>query len=217
MGLILFYPTPVFEKEDAMPEDFNQKLEKWIIGYSNTNEESKNWSKQYYGAGFTSFGNDQKLHEKEEDFSELAKGLLPHVKEFLTHIKAIPPTTIECNDMWCTINRPMSGHPRHIHPLSAVSGTYYVNADKDRGNLQIHDPYDNRAMGMMFESESPLAFDTYTLEVKSKKVILFPGWVSHSVQQNLSNKDRIGVSFNYRVYYDNPDPIKGTNEPPPSY
>ena len=61
---------------------------------------------------------------------------------------------------------------------------------------------------MMFEPESSLAFDTYTLEVKNKKVILFPGWVSHSVQQNLSNKDRIGVSFNYRVYYDNPDSIK---------
>ena len=90
-----------------------------------------------------------------------------------------------------------------------VSGTYYVNADKDRGSLNIHDPYDNRAMGMMFEPESPLAFDTYTLEVKSKKVILFPGWVSHSVEQNLSTKDRIGVSFNYRVYYDN----SGVNSP----
>ena len=28
MGLLLFYPTPVFEKEDAMPEDFNKKLER---------------------------------------------------------------------------------------------------------------------------------------------------------------------------------------------
>ena len=36
MGLLLFYPTPVFEKEDAMPEDFNQKLEKWIIDYCNS-------------------------------------------------------------------------------------------------------------------------------------------------------------------------------------
>ena len=33
---------------------------------------------------------------------------------------------------------------------------------------------------------------------------MFPGWVSHSVQQNLSNKNRIGVSFNYRVLYDDP-------------
>ena len=204
MGLLLYYPTPVYEKEDAMPEDFNQRLEKKIIDYSKSNEEAKNWSKQFYGAGFTSYGSDPRLHEKEEVFSELAKGLLPHVKEFLTHIKAIPPTTIKCYDMWCTINRPTTGHPRHIHPLSAVSGTYYVNADKDRGCLNIHDPYDNRAMGIMFEPDSPLAHDTSTLEVKSKKVILFPGWVSHSVQQNSSNKDRIGVSFNYRVFYDNP-------------
>tara|TARA_B100001245_G_C22852091_1_gene409616 strand:- start:481 stop:1122 length:642 start_codon:yes stop_codon:yes gene_type:complete len=204
MGLLLYYPTPVYEKDDAMSEDFNQGLEKKIIDYSKSNEEAKNWSKQFYGDGFTSYGSDQRLHEKEEIFSELAKGLLPHVKEFLTHIKAIPPTTIKCYDMWCTINRPKTGHPRHIHPLSAVSGTYYVNADKDRGCLNIHDPYDNRAMGIMFEPDSPLALDTYTLEVKSKKVILFPGWVSHSVQQNSSNKDRIGVSFNYRVFYDNP-------------
>ena len=69
----------------------------------------------------------------------------------------------------------------------------------------------------MFEQDSPLAYDTYQIAVKSRKVIMFPGWVSHSVQQNLSDKDRIGISFNYRVYYDNPDLIKGANKPPPSY
>ena len=153
MGLLLFYPTPVFEKEEAMPEDFNKKLEKWIMDYSESNEESKNWSKKFYGAGFTSYGRDQKLHEKEEIFKELATGLVPHVKEFLELIKAIPPKEILCVDMWCTINRPTSMHPRHIHPLSACSGTYYVNADPDMGNINIHDPYDNRAMGAMYQPD----------------------------------------------------------------
>ena len=37
---------------------------------------------------------------------------------------------------------------------------------------------------------------------------MFPGWVSHSVQQNLSNKNRIGVSFNYRVFYNKSDNLK---------
>ena len=203
MGLLLFYPTPVFEKEDSMPEDFNQKLEKCIIDYSQTNEEAINWSKKFYGKGVTSYGSDQKLHEKESIFGELAKGLTPHVKEFLDSIKAVPPKEISCIDMWCTINKTASIHPRHIHPLSACSGTYYVNADPEMGNLNIHDPYDNRAMGAMFQPDSPLAYDTYSVNVKSRKVIMFPGWVSHSVQQNLSNKDRIGVSFNFRVFYDN--------------
>ena len=208
MGLLLFYPTPVFEKEEAMPEDFNKRLEKWIIDYSKSNEESKNWSKQFYGAGFTSYGSDQKLHEKEEIFKELATGLVPHVKEFFTLIKAFPPKKIACADMWCTINRPTSVHPRHIHPLSACSGTYYVNAEPEMGNINIHDPYDNRAMGAMYQTDSPLAYDTYSINVKSRKAVMFPGWVSHSVQQNLSNKDRIGVSFNYRVLYDDSSLLK---------
>ena len=208
MGLLLFYPTPVFEKEEAMPEDFNKRLEKWIIDYSKSNEESKNWSKQFYGAGFTSMGSDQKLHEKEEIFKELATGLVPHVKEFFTLIKAFPPKKIACADMWCTINRPTSVHPRHIHPLSACSGTYYVNAEPEMGNINIHDPYDNRAMGAMYQTDSPLAYDTYSINVKSRKAVMFPGWVSHSVQQNLSNKDRIGVSFNYRVLYDDSTLLK---------
>ena len=75
MGLLLFYPTPVFEKEEAMPEDFNKRLEKWIIDYSESNEESKNWSKKFYGAGFTSYGSDQKLHEKEEIFRTIEAGI----------------------------------------------------------------------------------------------------------------------------------------------
>ena len=137
MGLFLFFPTPIFDKEEAMSDEFNQRLKKWIIDYSNTNEEAKNWSKQFYGTGFTSYGSDQKLHEKEAIFRELAKGLVPHVKEFLDSMKAVPPTQIVCNDMWCTINKPTSIHPRHIHPLSACSGTYYVDAEPEMGNINI--------------------------------------------------------------------------------
>ena len=59
MGLFLFFPTPIFDKEEAMSDEFNQRLKKWIIDYSNTNEEAKNWSKQFYGTGFTSYGSDQ--------------------------------------------------------------------------------------------------------------------------------------------------------------
>ena len=171
MGLFLFFPTPIFDKEEAMSDEFNQRLKKWIIDYSNTNEEAKNWSKQFYGTGFTSYGSDQKLHEKEAIFRELAEGLVPHVKEFLDSMKAVPPTQIVCNDMWCTINKPTSIHPRHIHPLSACSGTYYVDAEPEMGNINIHDPYDNRAMGAMFEKESPFAFDTYSINVKSRKIM----------------------------------------------
>jgi hypothetical protein len=63
-------------------------------------------------------------------------------------------------------------------------------------------------MGIMFKSDSPLAYDTYSVNVKSRKAVMFPGWVSHSVQQNLSDKDRIGVSFNYRVFYNKSDNLK---------
>ena len=202
MGLILFYPTPVFEKEDVMSEEFNQKLEKWIIDFSKTDEAAKNWSQKFYGAGFTSFGSDQMLHKKEPLFEELVQGLLPSIKEFFQEIKVVEPKEIFCVGMWCTINRPMSTHPRHIHPMSACSGTYYVNADPEMGNIFIHDPYDNRQMGLIFKQDSPLAFDTYSVPVKSRKVVMFPGWVSHSVQQNMSNRDRIGISFNFQVRYD---------------
>ena len=216
-SLLYFFPTIVFEKEEAMSEDFNQKLEKWIIDYSQSNEEAKNWSKKFYGTGFTSYGSNNRLHKEENIFKELADGLTLHVKQFLSSIKALAPSQIVCQDMWCTINKPTSLHHKHIHPFSACSGTYYVNAEPEMGNLNIHDPYDNRVMGIMFETDSPLAFDTYQINVKTRKVVMFPGWVSHSVQQNLSNKNRIGVSFNYRIYYDNPDLIKGVNKPPPSY
>lgn len=202
MGLILFYPSPVFEKEDVMSEEFNQKLEKWIVDYSKKDEAAKNWSQKFYGAGFTSFGSDQMLHKKEPLFQELAQGLLPSIKEFFLELKVVEPKEIFCVAMWCTINRPMSMHPRHIHPMSACSGTYYVNADPEMGNIFIHDPYDNRQMGIIFKQDSPLAFDTYAVPVKSRKAVMFPGWVSHSVQQNMSNRDRIGVSFNFQVRYD---------------
>ena len=111
-SLLYFFPTIVFEKEEAMSEDFNQKLEKWIIDYSQSNEEAKNWSKKFYGTGFTSYGSNNKLHKEENIFKELADGLTPHVKKFLSSIKAVAPSQIVCQDMWCTINKPTS-KPTH--------------------------------------------------------------------------------------------------------
>ena len=48
-----------------------------IIDYSKSNEEAKNWSKKFYGAGFTSYGSDNKLHEKENVFKEYVNWVVP--------------------------------------------------------------------------------------------------------------------------------------------
>ncbi|HEX6741508.1 MAG TPA: TIGR02466 family protein [Sphingomicrobium sp.] len=105
-------------------------------------------------------------------------------------------------DAWANVSA--SGHFNmpHIHGGTFWSAVYYVRAgDGTGGELVLHDPrmpgLQMHAPGVRFrglggEGEAPIT-------PKSGLMVLFPGWLAHSVEPWHGEGQRISVAMNIRA------------------
>lgn len=103
-------------------------------------------------------------------------------------------------NMWANINPPGAMNRAHMHPNALWSGVYYVKAPKNSGLLRIDDPRSSAAMSRprMKEGTPPKRlWREVSYEPVSGKLIMFPSWLTHSVDPNESDDIRISISFNF--------------------
>jgi len=123
--------------------------------------------------------------------------------ELFTEIgKAIPmrsdvPETSFNVHAWVNTNTPGSYNKRHHHIDKNIifSGVYYVVTPEKCGELKFFDP-----RGPMISEDAALQYlyqqTTETITPHAGMLWLFPSWLEHEVTPNLSNRNRISISFN---------------------
>jgi hypothetical protein len=95
---------------------------------------------------------------------------------------------------WASVYAKGSRHPGHFHPNTAIAAIYYVQASETcdidlldpRVNLDYFDP------GIQFADEG----GTLRLRCKPGELLLFPGWLKHSVPESGGDSLRISISWN---------------------
>jgi hypothetical protein len=100
--------------------------------------------------------------------------------------------------MWANINYLSAHNKPHTHPNSFFSGVYYVKTPNDCGRLTLEDPRPGPQHLMPVKKPGTLPKDfwkTLFIEPKEGRLIIFPSWLWHSVEENKSFNDRISVSF----------------------
>jgi uncharacterized protein (TIGR02466 family) len=106
---------------------------------------------------------------------------------------------------WLNLNNKLSGHYHHEHYKSVVSGVLYLETDSESGNLIFCDPVKTRTQAQAYNTTKRLAtnqynFQTVTVKPEAGKVVLFESWLTHAVETNTTDNDRISIAFN--VYED---------------
>ena len=134
---------------------------------------------------------------------------LPEYKKLVSMLYACQKTIYEqehyesepvLGNMWANINPPGGMNRAHIHPNSLWSGVYYVKALPNSGHLKIDDP---RAAASMSRPRQKSGAQPSRLwreahfEPIAGRLIMFPAWLTHCVDPNKSNENRISVSFNF--------------------
>ena len=103
-------------------------------------------------------------------------------------------------NMWANINPPGSMNMPHVHPNSLFSGVYYVKSQPKSGKFKIIDPRPGVQLNMPVRKPGNPGRDMWrdaTLEPVVGRIIMFPAWLWHSVEENKSDDIRISVSFNF--------------------
>jgi uncharacterized protein (TIGR02466 family) len=102
-------------------------------------------------------------------------------------------------NIWMNVNTPGSYNHLHNHAGSVLSGVYYVKATPEQGNLFFERSDNAEYFLPPVEKANYFNSTATTYKAITDAIYIFPGWMKHSVQPNLTKEDRISISFNYGV------------------
>ncbi|CAN7229119.1 2OG-Fe(II) oxygenase family protein [Variovorax sp. LjRoot84] len=137
----------------------------------------------------------QALHER-EDFRDLVSCVRRGVTSILRFLR-IGDAAFEITACWATVLAKGAAHKIHSHPNNFLSGVYYVCTPPGADAINFHDP--RRQTAVIRPPVVELTADNtdqVVVKVRNGTLLMFPSFLEHSVDANLSEEERISVSFN---------------------
>lgn len=195
------FPSLVYQAPlTKLPRNFNIELKEEILQIKKVDKEGQAWSKKNYRSGYTSYGSLDQLTLFSSSFLTLQKTIDRHVSQFVRLLQMdINPSELQMTRCWVNVMDKGAQHSSHLHPLSVISGTYYVQTPADGSPLKFEDPKLPYYMASPpRKSKSKIENQRFFyLKPKPGQVVLFESWLKHEVPPHFSSQSRISVSFNY--------------------
>ena len=190
----LFFPTPVWALQLENYKIINEEIFIYIKHKQNEDQ---------YGIQKS---NVKGWHSKDFDLDEEVP------KKFINFISPViknifidmnwedQKQKVKISNMWTIINTGGAANLRHQHGNSTISGAYYVRAPKNCGDIVFYDPRPAPIFSHP-KAKSPNLLNAQVNGISPKEgaLVLFPSYLDHSVNENLSNNERIVISFNIQV------------------
>lgn len=202
MSIDAWFPTFVYYEKlkERGGERLNRELLRECYQIRDFDDKGRAWSESSYPGGYTSYGSMAQLHRFSSTFGELERIINKHVKAFAKHLDMdLRRRAFEMTDCWVNIMPKQVVHSLHLHPLSFISGTYYVSTPKNCSSIKFEDPRLSKFMAAppRLPDHQPWNRQFVSYPAETGKVILFESWLRHEVAANQSDEDRVSISFNY--------------------
>ena len=160
------------------------------------------WCEKNGYPGYTSYASLTDLPWRFTIFERLVKVLNRHVAIFSRDLQFdLKDKKINLDSLWINILPTGGSHSSHIHPNSVISGTTYIAMPSGVSSIKFEDP---RLAMMMAAPNRKLRARSELLNFIYRSprvgdVLLWESWLRHEVPINMSDEERISISFNYSV------------------
>jgi len=138
---------------------------------------------------------EQGLHLR-DDFQELVSCVNNATKSILRFLR-MGQEAVEITGCWATVLAKSALHKAHSHPNNFLSGVYYVRVQPGADTINFHDPrrqtYVIRPPVVELTADNT---DQVVVRVTNGTLLMFPSYLEHSVDGNMSEEERISISFN---------------------
>tara|TARA_R100000742_G_C4278292_1_gene100923 strand:- start:672 stop:1238 length:567 start_codon:yes stop_codon:yes gene_type:complete len=108
-------------------------------------------------------------------------------------------TECKLDNLWININNFKDFNISHMHPNSSISGVFYIECLKESGQIVFENPFRDH-LGYTWDSRltvyNPNTSSKWKIVPETNKLLLFPSFLNHYVEPNLSKDKRISISFN---------------------
>jgi uncharacterized protein (TIGR02466 family) len=197
-----FFPTRVYSArlQRSGGAALNARLLRECLQLQHDDTAGQRWSKKNYAGGFTSYASASRMYEISPTFARLRQLIDPHVRRFIAELEFdLGGKPLTMTDCWVNVMPRGVTHSLHLHPLSVVSGTYYVRVPRGSPGLKFEDPRLDRYMAApprkVGAAERNRAW--VVMPAVAGELLLFESWLRHEVVANPVATERISISFNY--------------------
>jgi uncharacterized protein (TIGR02466 family) len=202
MPIATLFPTRIYSArlQSGVEDDLNPQLLRECRQLRRDDSPGLRWSAANYPGGYTSYCSAHKMHTVSPTFELLQRRLARHVGRFVRALELdVRGRSLEMTDCWVNIMSPLVAHGSHLHPLSTISGTYYVKTPRGCPGLKFEDPRLDRMMAAPpRRRDAPLASQPWVaMPAQAGRLLLFESWLRHEVAANTARSERISISFNY--------------------
>lgn len=186
MPFEFFFPRTFFYEDEVITDEENRELV--AVAYSLKEEFPKSSRDNIY----TTYENLSNVLERSE-FSVLKLAVLERLGTYLQQLETPSDRELIITNSWVSISSPGNYERMHTHPGCYVSGVYYIQSAPAGGRIFFENLDDNLWIS---ERTKPENFNTVNYPPLERRLILFNSSVPHHVSQNLSDSNRIALSFN---------------------
>jgi uncharacterized protein (TIGR02466 family) len=182
---------------------FNRQLLRESRQLAHDDVAGQRWSVKSYPGGYTSYNSVSRMHQMSPTFATLERKLNRHVKAFARALELdLEGRELSMTDCWVNIMPQQVVHGLHLHPLSTISGTYYVQTPKGCSALKFEDPRLDRFMAAPPRRHDckPEHRPWFLVPAETGKLVLFESWLRHEVAPNPVKTERVSISFNYNWF-----------------
>jgi uncharacterized protein (TIGR02466 family) len=202
MGMQALFPTLIYTDRLRGPgwRALNARLLRECRQLRADDAAGRRWSARNYPGGYTSYGSANRMHRRSPTFAALARELDVRVARYARALEFdLAGRALAMTDCWVSVMGRGAAHGLHLHPLSTVSGTYYVAAPPRAAGLKFEDPRLERYMAA--PPRLPRARRArrpwVLVRAHAGALVLFESWLRHEVPANAAAAERVSISFNY--------------------
>ena len=138
---------------------------------------------------------------KDDNVVDFIKLISPNINQVINDMNwDINIQRAEITSMWAIVNVGGASNARHHHGNSDISAAYYVRAPKNCGEINFYDPRPAPVFSHPISNKSNiLNASVNSINPVEGGLVMFPSYLDHSVNTNLSDKERIVISFNLKL------------------
>ena len=192
------FPTPVFHFRVENYQKLNTELENYILNLRKKDEKGQKKSNAggWHSHNFD-LNNDNTAKKFAKIFEEFYKKVIINEMGW-----KYDSNKVKMEAMWSIINKKGSFNIQHNHANAYLSSAYYVRYPEKSGSIKFFDPREQKNIRYpKIKNYTDISAVITEITPKEGDLLIFPSYLYHSVGENLSEDDRIIVSFNVDVDY----------------
>jgi uncharacterized protein (TIGR02466 family) len=131
-----------------------------------------------------------------DEFITLLPNIMSFVEKAMAEVEADLSMKFAVVEGWVNVNPKGGFNKLHNHPTVALSSVLYVKTNEDSGKIFFKNPTNSGLFPL--DQGNPAFFGEYWMPSKQGSMLVFPAYLDHYVEPNMSDEDRISIAINFR-------------------